>query len=146
MDILLVEDNKSDAFLLKELFAKKSNAPEIHWVVDGYDALDYVFRRKQYQDAPRPDVILLDLKLPRISGYEVLKQIKSVPGYADIPVVILTTSLNPLDHTQCKALGADICLSKPYGLKDYESMVQRLMSWAALRVLDEAMMTSGVAH
>lgn len=136
MDILLVEDSSSDAYLLKELFAGKANAPMIHWVVDGYHALDYVFQRREYEEAKRPDIILLDLNLPRISGYEVLKELKNTPTFADIPVIILTTSTAPLDHSQCKALGADICLSKPHGLKDYEELVQKLMSWATLR-LDE---------
>lgn len=132
MDILLVEDNSSDASLLKEIFARKPVAPEIHWVTDGYDALDFLFQRKAFVHADRPDMILLDLNLPRINGYEVLREIKDSPHFAAIPVVILTTSINPLDHTQCKTLGADICLSKPHNLRGYEEMVQRLMNWAAL--------------
>ena len=138
MDILLVEDNSSDAYLLKELFVRRENAPTIHWVVDGYHALDYLFQRREYNDALRPDMIVLDLNLPRVSGYEVLKELKKNPTFADIPTIILTTSRDPLDHTQCKALGADICLSKPHGLKDYEDLVQRLMSWASLRVIEPA--------
>lgn len=129
-----MEDNSSDAYLLKEIFARKQNAPDIHWVTDGYHALDYVFQRKQYQYALRPDVILLDLNLPRITGYEVLKELKDNPALSHIPIIILTTSRDPLDHTQCKALGADICLSKPHGIKEYEEMAQRLIGWAALRI------------
>jgi chemotaxis family two-component system response regulator Rcp1 len=138
MDILLVEDSSADAFLLKELFGRKENAPEVHWVIDGYDALDFVFQRKSYTAMRRPDMILLDLNLPRINGYEVLRELKDNPDLAGIPVIILTTSPNPLDHTQCKTLGADICLSKPHNLKEYESMVQRLMSWASLRVVEHS--------
>ena len=134
MDILLVEDNSSDAYLIKELFARRENAPTIHWVVDGYHALDYLFRRREYDDAVRPDMIVLDLNLPRISGYDLLKEIKDSAAFSEIPIIILTTSRDPLDHTQCKALGADICLSKPHGLKAYEDLVQRLMGWASLRV------------
>lgn len=141
MDILLVEDNSSDAYLLKEIFAKKSQTLEIHWVTDGYDALDYLFQRKQYTDANRPDMILLDLRLPRISGYEVLRELKTAPNFSSIPVIILTTSLNPLDHTQCKALGADVCISKPHGLKEYEEMVQRLINWASLGLPTGALTT-----
>lgn len=134
MDILLVEDSSSDAYLLKELFTRKADAPEIHWVVDGYHALDYVYQRREYSHAKRPDVIVLDLNLPRISGYEVLKELKSTPPFADIPIIILTTSRSPLDHTQCAALGADMCLSKPHAIKEYEELVQRLINWANLRV------------
>jgi CheY-like chemotaxis protein len=102
--------------------------------VDGYYALDYVFQRKQYQSAHRPDIILLDLNLPRINGYDVLKQLKDDPVLSTIPVIILTTSRDPLDHTQCKALGADMCLSKPHALKEFDDMIQRLLDWASLRL------------
>lgn len=134
MHILLVEDNPADAFLLTEIFAQKQSAPDLHWVVDGYDALNYVLNRSPYEHAQRPDMILLDLNIPRINGHDVLRQLKSQPDYEAIPIIILTTSLNPLDHSQCKVLGADMCLSKPHGLKEYEELVQRLMSWGGLRV------------
>jgi len=134
MNILLVEDNSADAYLLTEMFAKKREAPEIHWVTDGYFALDYMFQRADYAQANRPDLILLDLNLPRINGYEVLKEIKDNAKFASIPVIILTTSRDPLDHAQCKTLGADMCLSKPHGIKDYERMVQLMMEWTALRL------------
>jgi CheY-like chemotaxis protein len=134
MHILLVEDNSADAHLLSEIFARKKNAPVIHWVADGFEALDYMFQRKQHQQAVRPDMILLDLNLPRINGYDVLKELKNHPTLANIPVIILTTSRNPLDHSQCKTLGADICFSKPHDLGEYEDMVRRLMSWSFLRL------------
>jgi len=136
MDILLVEDSSADAYLLKEVLARKQYAPEIHWVIDGYRALDYVFQRREYHDAQRPDMIVLDLNLPRITGYEVLKELKSNADFAAIPVIILTTSRDPLDHTQCKTLGADMCLSKPHIIKEYEDMVQRMMDWANLRLAE----------
>jgi chemotaxis family two-component system response regulator Rcp1 len=134
MDILLVEDSSADAYLLTEMISKRPSAPDIHWVMDGHDALDYVFQRKEYEHVARPDVIVLDLNMPRINGFEFLKELKKNPPLADIPVVILTTSRDPLDHTQCKALGADMCLSKPHGLRDYDDLIQRLIGWASLRV------------
>lgn len=134
MDILLVEDNSSDAYLIKELFTRTTHGPRIHWVVDGHHALDYIYQRRQYEGVKRPDIILLDLNLPRINGYEVLKELKSNPPFAGIPIVILTTSRNPLDHTQCAALGADMCLSKPHAIKEYEELVRRLVSWATPRM------------
>jgi CheY-like chemotaxis protein len=133
MDILLVEDNSSDAYLLREIFARQANPAEIHWVTDGYNALDYIFQRNEYLHAQKPDLILLDLNMPRINGYEVLKELKTNEPLTGIPIIILTTSRDPLDHTQCKALGADMCLSKPHGIRDYEDLVERLMSWAQLR-------------
>jgi CheY-like chemotaxis protein len=134
MDILLVEDSSSDAYLLKELFAGKANAPIIHWVVDGYHALDFMYQRREHAQASRPDMILLDLNMPRINGYEVLKELKTNPSFASIPVVILTTSKSPLDYSQCKVLGADDCLTKPHSLKEYEMLVQKLLDWATLRL------------
>jgi len=136
MDILLVEDSSADAYLLKEVLARKEYAPEIHWVIDGYRALDYIFQRREYQHAPRPDIIVLDLNLPRITGYEVLKELKADTHFSNIPVVILTTSRDPLDRAQCEALGADMCLSKPHIIKEYEDMVQRMMDWANNRLTE----------
>jgi len=138
MDILLVEDSSADAYLFKEVLTRKEYTPQIHWVIDGYRALDYIFQRREYQYAQRPDMIVLDLSLPRITGYEVLKELKNNVDFATIPVIILTTSRDPLDHTQCKALGADMCLSKPHFIKEYEDMIQRLMEWAKLRVAETA--------
>ncbi len=135
MDILLVEDNNADAYLLAEMFKRRNKRMDIHRVIDGYDALDYLHQRNQYVHSIQPDLILLDLNLPRINGYDVLKKVKDTPQLAVIPVVILTTSRDPLDHAQCKMLGADICLSKPYGLQGYEDMVQKLLDWASLRLI-----------
>ncbi len=142
MNILLVEDNRSDAMLLKEFFSEKENTPEIHWVTDGHDALDYLYGQNQYAGAERPDVILLDLGLPRISGYDVLREVKKKPPYADIPVIILTTSCSPLDKNQCMALGADRVMSKPQNLKEYESLVDKLM----LEELPRLVNHNGNAH
>lgn len=128
MNILLVEDNQSDAFILKEMFAEKSNAPHIDWVTDGHDALNYIYARDRHSMAPRPDLILLDLGLPRISGYDVLKKVKETSSYSNIPIIILTTSCSVLDKTQCQALGADHVMSKPYNLKGYEALVDKLMT------------------
>lgn len=136
MDILLVEDSSSDAYLLRELFARKDSAPEIHWVRDGYYALDYLLQRKDYRDAERPDVILLDINLPRVNGFEVLRELKKNEDFCNIPVVILTTSRDPLDHTQCAALGADMCLTKPHAIREYKELIQRLMQWMKLRVIE----------
>jgi len=136
MKILLVEDSSADAYLLKGVMAKTANSPDIDWVPDGTHGLDYVFQRNQYAHAERPDMILLDLNMPRVSGYEMLTRLKAHPSLSTIPVIILTTSRDPSEHTQCKTMGADMCLSKPSALRDYEDMVQRIMRWAFLRLHD----------
>jgi CheY-like chemotaxis protein len=135
MDILLVEDSSSDAYLLQEVFATQTKEAEIHWVHDGYEALEYLLQNNKYAQANRPDLILLDLNMPRISGFEVLKRVKDNSHLVTIPVIIITTSRDPLDHTQCKSLGADMCLTKPHALKDYEALVNQLMNWASLAVI-----------
>ena len=127
MRILLVEDNPSDVRLLKEIMEEQGYKPSIDWVMNGNGALDYIFQRNDYTQAVRPDVVLLDLGLPRISGYEVLKEMKQSPKCANIPVFILTTSYNPLDREQCQALGAAAFLSKPRTFKEYEALVHKLV-------------------
>ncbi len=127
MHILLVEDNPSDVRLLKDLMEEQGYQPSLHWVMDGHEALDYVMQKKPYGEATRPDIILLDLGLPRISGYDVLRKLKKDAKYAKIPIVILTTSRDPLDQKQCATLGADAFLSKPRNLKEYELLVEKLV-------------------
>jgi len=128
MHILLVEDNPSDVRLLKELMEEEGYCPSMHWVMNGRDAMDYIFGNQPYVDEPRPDVVLLDLGLPRISGYEILKDIKLSPEHKDIYTVVLTTSRNPLDQEQCKSLGADAFVSKPRNLKEYKELVVRMVN------------------
>jgi CheY-like chemotaxis protein len=135
MKILLVEDSSADAYLFKGVMAKKyADDLDIQWVIDGQRALDYVYQRNQYANAERPDIILLDLNMPRLSGFDLLSRLKIDPHLSTIPVVVLTTSRDPFDHSRCKSIGADMCLSKPAALQDYEDMVQRVMSWASLRL------------
>jgi CheY-like chemotaxis protein len=138
MNILLVEDNPADMRLLKDFFAEAVHPPAMHWVTDGYEALDYISQRNGYEAAIQPDIILLDLGLPRINGYQVLKDLKSDPKYSHIPIVILTTSRNPLDRSQCDAMGADMFLSKPRSLKDYEAMLDKLLKVDAPRLAHSA--------
>jgi len=126
MKILLVEDDSPDACVLVELLVEQEGVEDIFCVVDGYEALDYVYQREKYKNAWRPDLILLDLGLPRISGYAVLYELKKQPNFATIPVVILTASRNPLDREQCAKLGADCFLSKPHNFKEYEELAHKL--------------------
>ncbi len=127
MNILLIEDNPADMRLLKDLFEETQDAPALHWVTDGFEALDYVFQRNEYRYSPRPDAILLDLGLPRVTGYDVLKTFRTDPRFARIPVIILTTSCSPLDRAQCQALGADMFLSKPHSFRECREMVRLLI-------------------
>lgn len=128
MHLLLVEDSPSDVRLLKELMEEQGYHPEIHWVMNGHEALEFILRKGVHAKAPRPDAVLLDLGLPRISGYDILRQVKDSPDHRDIPIFILTTSRNPLDQEQCKTLGADEYISKPRSLSEYEALVHKLIA------------------
>lgn len=127
MHILLVEDNPSDVRLLKELMEEQGYRPSMHWVMNGRDALDYIFNKPPYANEPRPDVILLDLGLPRISGYEILRDLKQSEAYRGIHTIVLTTSRNPLDREECQKLGADGYIPKPRNLREYKELVERLV-------------------
>jgi len=142
MRILLVEDNNSDAALLMEVFAGQKNPPSVHWVTDGHEALDFFMNIHQKPPSQHPDVILLDLSLPKIDGYGVLEKLKLHPFHAHIPVVVLTTSCSPLDHMQCKKLGCDKSVSKPTNLKGYGEMVERMLNVDFPKLLDRRVATS----
>lgn len=89
-EILIVEDNPGDVRLVEEAFQDGHLDNSLHVVTDGKEALDFVHRRSDHEDAPRPDIVLLDLTLPRVDGEEVLHEIKHHPEFGDVPVVILS--------------------------------------------------------
>lgn len=118
--ILLVEDNEDDAILAQRAFRKAGvNAP-VHIVVDGDEAVDYLNGVGKYQDKlqyPLPTLVLLDLKLPKRSGLEVLHWIRSHPTLSPLPVVVFTTSTQSSDLEKAYALGANSYLKKPATLE-----------------------------
>lgn len=126
--ILLIEDNPADVVLLEELMEEQQCHVSLCCTQDGSEALDYLNRRKHFKDVKLPDIILLDLGLPRMNGYEVLEQIRTTIHLAKIPVIVLTTSRDPKDEALCRKLGANIFMSKPYDLSGYETLVHRLSS------------------
>lgn len=104
--ILLIEDNPGDARLVKEAFREGQIRNDLHTVSDGQEALDFIHRRDKYEDAPRPDIIFLDLRLPRIDGEDVLHEIKHHPELENVPVVVLTGSDG--DRIESKDLDHDV--------------------------------------
>ncbi len=124
LTILLVEDNPDHAELVKRNLAEFKVANNIHHVGDGEAALDYVCGRGAYADRttyPRPDLVLLDLRLPRIDGLEVLKEIKNDKALHTIPVVILTTSDGERDMAMAYEYHANSYVTKPV---DFDSFAQ----------------------
>lgn len=117
--LLVVEDSKSDVRLLNESFRESGAVVHSTVVEDGEEAMAYLRRQGKFADAPRPDLVLLDLNLPRKDGPDVLLEIKSDPHLKRIPVVVLTTSAAEEDVSRCYDLGANCYVVKPLDLDEY---------------------------
>lgn len=123
IDILLVEDNPGDARLTREALALSKVRNLIHHVRDGEQCVAFLRRQPPYEDAPRPDLILLDLNLPRLDGREVLEDIKNDPELVHIPVVILTSSQAEEDILRSYRLHANCFITKPVDLEQLSRVV-----------------------
>jgi chemotaxis family two-component system response regulator Rcp1 len=126
VEILLVEDNPGDHRLTKEALHEGKVYNNLHWVQDGVDALDFLKRRGRHAGAPRPDIILLDLNLPKKDGREVLSEIKQDADLRTIPVVILTTSQAEEDVLKSYDLHANCYVAKPVDLEKFIVVVQSI--------------------
>jgi len=126
IDILLVEDNPGDVDLTKEALEGAKVCNRLHVVEDGEQALDFLYRRGQFAAAPRPDLILLDLNLPKRDGREVLEEIKADGDLTMIPIVILTTSQADEDVTRAYRLHANCYISKPVSFTRFLKVVQSI--------------------
>lgn len=113
VQILLVEDNPDDVEITKRALAKSRVANELHVVRDGQDALDFVFNRGEFGAAQRPDLILLDVNLPRVNGMEVLESIRTDERTSVIPVIMLTASDREEDVVKSYKLGSNTYIQKP---------------------------------
>jgi CheY-like chemotaxis protein len=122
--ILLVEDNPGDVRLTIEALKEGKILNEVSVVEDGVEALDYLHRNGKYSEAPRPDLILLDLNLPKKDGREVLEDIKQDGGLKKIPVVVLTTSAAERDILRAYNLHANCYITKPVDLEQFIRVVQ----------------------
>ncbi len=127
--VLLVEDEPAHAEIVKRNFEDFLLTNQLVHVSDGQEALDYLFRRGEFKDAarsPRPDVVLLDLRLPKVDGLEVLKIVKSDPGLKEIPVVILTTSAAETDMVKAYGDHANSYLVKPVDFPKFADLMKTL--------------------
>ena len=139
IEILLVEDNPGDVRLTQEMIKEARVANRLAVVTDGEEALDYLHRRGRYESATRPDLVLLDLNLPRKSGQEVLEDIKADPDLRRIPVVILTTSKAEEDVLRSYNAYANCYITKPVDLTQFMSVVQSIEDfWLAVVRLPKA--------
>jgi chemotaxis family two-component system response regulator Rcp1 len=127
--ILLVEDNPGDVRLVQEIFQDGKIFNRLQIARDGEQATDYLRQRGYYQDAPRPDLILLDLNLPKKNGAEVLEEIKTDPKLHSIPVIILTASKAEEDIARAYDHYANCYLTKPIDLNQFISVVQQIKTF-----------------
>jgi CheY-like chemotaxis protein len=133
VEILLVEDNPTDAELTMRALSKKNLANNLVWVKDGVEALDFIFCRGQYENRANltPKLILLDLKLPKIDGIEVLRTIKADARTRTIPVVMLTSSHEERDIVESYQLGVNSYIVKPVDFDKFLEMVSQVgLYWA----------------
>jgi two-component system, chemotaxis family, response regulator Rcp1 len=126
VEILLVEDNPGDVRLTQEALKEGKVRNKLNVVDDGVKALEFLRRQPPYEDAPRPDLILLDLNLPRMSGREVLEAIKADPGLRNIPVVVLTSSEAERDVVSAYQLHANCYVTKPVDLDQFIHVVRSI--------------------
>ena len=126
IEILLVEDNPGDARLAWEAIREAKVANNLRWVADGVEALEYLRRQGKYAETTRPDLILLDLNLPRKDGREVLAEIKNDTNLKCIPVVVLTTSQAEEDILKAYHSNANCDISKPVDLEQFIKVVNAI--------------------
>jgi CheY-like chemotaxis protein len=127
--ILLVEDNADHAELTKMALKERDNTHNIFWVKDGEEALDFIYHRNVYQDKdkyPFPDYILLDIRMPKIDGFEVLETLKTDPRCKGIPVIMLTTSDYQAEIKKSYELGANSFITKASGPGEFIEKIKDL--------------------
>jgi len=139
VEVLLVEDSDADAELAIRALSKRGLANHLVWLKDGAEALDFLFATGAYAErevSNGPKVILLDLKMPRVNGIEVLRRVKSDERTKLIPVVVLTSSKEDVDLDECYRLGVNSYVSKPVEFDDFAKVVSELgMYWLLINQL-----------
>jgi len=126
VEILLVEDSPADIALTQEALLDRKLVNNLHVVTDGEEAMAFRQKRGRYADAPRPDLILLDLNLPKKNGREVLAEIKADEGLSYIPVVIMTVSQDERDICESYRLHANCYIKKPLKFEEFIKIVQSI--------------------
>ena len=126
IEILLVEDDPGDVLMTREALAESKVLNALHVASDGEEALRFLRREGTFEDAPRPDLVLLDLNLPRVDGREVLQQVKSDPELRRIPVVVLTTSQAEEDILRSYDLHANAFISKPVDFDRFVDVIRQI--------------------
>lgn len=138
IDILLIEPNPGDTRLFEENFRDAKLANAVHAVTDGEEALDFVHQRGEYTDAPKPDLILLELQLPGTSGHDVLSELETEEALSEIPVIVLTGSEAGENIVKSSGVDADEYIQKPVEAEEFIDFVQKVEDfWFAIVKNDE---------
>lgn len=137
--VLLVEDNADHAFLTREAFEEAPQKVNLQHVDNGEKCLAFLRRQAPYETAPRPDLILLDIHMPRMNGYEVMQAMAHDDALRSIPVVVLTTSSEPVDVNRMYQLGCNSYLAKPGDFGVFTAALEQLAGyWFCLALLPSA--------
>src|SRR4029450_8941270 len=129
LHILLVEDNEADSRLLQEALRASGLPCQVSVAEDGDQALAFLCQDGGHNTAPRLDIIILDLHLPKLDGHEVLRTLRATPAWNTIPVMIVAGSLQEADYEQASALGATRCLQKPLDLAEDKALGEDIATW-----------------
>ncbi len=136
INILLIEDNPGDVRLTQEAFKEGSMSINLNVVMDGVEAIQYLRKKEPFQDQAKPDLILLDLNLPKRDGREVLEEIKSDTGLKSIPVVVLTTSNAEQDILKSYNLHVNCYINKPVDFDKFFDIIQKIEDfWLTTAIL-----------
>ena len=119
MNILVVEDNEPEQIIMREAFKEANVTHDLHMVKDGIEALEFLHGKGDFANAPKPDLIILDLNMPRKNGLEVLSDIKNSPKWEHIPVLVFSNSEFSRDICQCYSKGVNAYLSKPVDFQGF---------------------------
>jgi two-component system, response regulator len=132
LTILMVEDNPHDILATKRAWQQFGFSNHLHIVSDGEECLDYLFHQGKFQDSnvfPIPDLILLDLKLPKLDGHQVLKRIRAEPQFRFLPVIILTNSTLEMDRNKGYEYGCTAFLKKPVGYANFANLLKAIRTF-----------------
>src|ERR1700748_3439752 len=126
IDILLVEDDPGDELITREAFEHNKLKNRLHVAHDGEEGLNYLYKRGEYEGVPRPDLILLDLNLPKYDGRQLLEKVKSDPDLCRIPIVVLTTSAAEEDILKSYKQHANAYVNKPVGFEQFANVIRQI--------------------
>ena len=144
IDILICEDNLGDVYIINNVLRNSTSNYDLHHVTNGETAMDYLQKIGDYQAASRPDLILLDLNLPKKHGFEVLQEIKTHPDLKTIPVIVLTSSKSEQDILKSYELFGSCFVTKPFDFEEFSNAMKNIEKfWLNLVQLPPKLTTNG---